>query len=125
MSDSRKRRDTEQRGGHCAECGEWYPADGENAGVTGGRFLCVDCCGEAVVFVAECLDCDELVYRYSGRSSNRYDVKQRVQQEGNNHETRKAQFEDESHETVWREVDPTVAEQENPVRPESVELPQN
>jgi len=119
---SEQPRDDADRGGHCAECGEWYPADGETAGVMGGRFLCADCCGEPVVFVVECLDCEELEYRYSGRSSNRYHVKQRVQQEGNSHETRKAQFEDESHETVWREVEPTAAEQQNPVRPESVEI---
>lgn len=115
-------RDAEQRGSHCAECGEWYPADGETAGVMGGRFLCAECCGEPVVFVVECLDCDELEYRYSGRSSSRDHVKQRVQQEGNSHETRKSQFEGESHETVWREVEPTPAEQQNPVRPEDVEL---
>lgn len=105
----------EQRGAHCAECEEWTPADGKQAGVTGGRFLCVDCIGEPVAFVSECLDCD-WSYRRSGRSSDRYSVKQRVQQEANNHETREKHFESGgSHETVWREVEPTERERENPV----------
>lgn len=106
---------SDSRGAHCAECGEWFPDDGETAGEMGGRFLCIDCTGEPVVFVGECLDCN-WSYRYSGRSSNRYAVKQRVQQEKNNHETTKREFEDESHETVWREVEPNEREQENPVK---------
>lgn len=108
--------DKAQRGAHCAECGQFHEADGETAGVSGGRFLCIDCTGEPVVFVGECLDC-EWSYRKSGRSSNRYAVKQRVQQEKNSHETRLGTFEDESHETVWRAVEPNAAERENPVLP--------
>jgi hypothetical protein len=109
----------DQRDGtHCAECGDWYPDDGETAGVMGGQFLCAECCGVSVVFVGECITCD-WSYRKAGRRSNRYSVKQVVQQEKNNHETEKKHFEGERHETVWRRVEPTAAEKENPVMPDA------
>lgn len=91
------------RGAHCASCGELHAADGKNAGVSGGRFLCKDCSSKPVTFIAECLDC-EWTYECEDTEFNKYHARTRAQQEGNSHETRKS-FDDESHETVWREVD--------------------
>lgn len=100
MSDSESKEPV--RGAHCAGCGELHAADGKNAGVSCGRFLCKDCSDNSVTFVAECLDCD-WDYEYEDTEFNKYHARQRVQQEGNSHETRKS-FDDESHETVWREI---------------------
>ncbi|WP_135823020.1 hypothetical protein [Halostella litorea] len=96
---------TTDRSGTCAECRETVAADGEQAGVAGGRLICRDCINAPVAFVAECLDCG-WSYRCEERATNRHAAKQRVQQEGNSHEREKQTFEDESHETVWRQVDP-------------------
>lgn len=95
----------EERAGHCAECGDYVAADGVQSGVMGGRLICRDCSGVQVAFVVECLDCD-WEYRCQDRTTNKYDARMRVQQEGNNHETEMDAFEDESHETAWREVEP-------------------
>lgn len=95
----------ETRRANCAVCGEDVECDGDTAGVLGSRLLCEDCCREPVLFEAQCLDCD-WDYRCEDTESNRYHARVRVQQEGNSHESRMS-FEDESHETVWREIDPS------------------
>jgi predicted amidophosphoribosyltransferase len=89
----------------CAGCGEEYEHDGETAGALGGRFLCEDCTRKPVVFEAECLDC-EWAHRVEGHEAELYAARQRAQQEGNSHESSMQLTEDESHETVWRRVDP-------------------
>lgn len=101
MTDEHKTRTT-QREGNCAVCGGLYEADGKTAGVAGGRFLCSECAEKPVEFVAQCLDCD-WDYRCEDTEYNRYHSRVRVQQEGNSHEDRKS-FDDENHETVWREA---------------------
>lgn len=92
-----------ERGAPCAQCGEFWPADGQEAGICAGRFLCHSCAAEYVVYVGECLDCG-WEFECRDRESNWFHARTRVQQEGNNHETRVA-FDDETHETVWRVVD--------------------
>jgi len=92
-----------ERSGTCACCGQIVEADNKTAGPFAGRFLCEDCWGEEMVFVTECLDCD-WSYQAEGRQSDHHDLRIRVQQEGNSHESEMSTFEDESHETVWRRL---------------------
>lgn len=92
------------RTGCCARCTEETIADGKRAGPRAGRLLCADCADKGVVYVTECLDCG-WTYRQEGPEYNWFHIRQRVQQEGNSHESEKKAFEDESHETVWRRYD--------------------
>jgi len=85
----------------CSECNTETVADGERAGIRGGRLLCSDCADLEATFVVECLDCDFRCVQESPLF-NWHATQQRVQKEGNNHEEEKRVFEDESHETVWR-----------------------
>lgn len=96
--------DTESftRTGTCIVCEEVKEIDGETAGVCAGQVVCLDCMDAAVVFVAECLDCD-WDHRCEERVTNRHHARTRVQQAGNTHES-KMQLRDQSHETVWREI---------------------
>lgn len=88
--------------GTCIACRETVPVDGKQAETFASQVVCHDCMDVAVVFLAECLDCD-WDYRCEERVTNRYHARVRVQQEGNAHES-KMNFRDESHETVWREI---------------------
>ncbi|ELZ96630.1 hypothetical protein [Haloferax sulfurifontis] len=89
------------RGAPCANCGDYAPFNVGRAGPRSGKMLCDDCADDSVAYIVDCLDC-EWSYTCEEPRYNWYHAKIRVQQEGNTHETEQRVFENESHETVWR-----------------------